>query len=180
MPSKCAPFSIRNRIESTPMSSLLRWPFCWIERWRRNSSRYNWTSPLKKHGNRCEPCALSTSTLAMAREKDLSPRVALAPPESCDFSISTIATRTPERRTTRLHSDTFRNAFHSFQSFSGHTRKHELGMTAPVESLISPRTVAVGSWDIAGFANAKRKTHNTTTRSVVDGRQYWTIGHLPL
>src|SRR5437867_9592120 len=126
MSSKCAPFSIRNRIESTPMSSLLRWPFCWIERWRRNSSRYNWTSPLKKHGNRCEPCALSTSTLAMAREKDLSPRVALAPSESCDFSTSTIATRTPERRTTRLHSDTFRNVFHSFQSFSGHTRKHGL------------------------------------------------------
>src|SRR5215471_3673467 len=126
MSSKCAPFSIRNRIECTPMSSLLRWPSCWIERWRRNSSRYNGTSPLKKHGNRCEPCALSTSTLAMAREKDLSPRVALAPPESCDFSASTIATRTPERRTTRRHSDTFRNAIHSFQSFSGHTRKHGL------------------------------------------------------
>src|SRR2546427_6835442 len=100
---------------------------CWIERWSRNSSRYNCTSPLKKHVNLCEPCALSTSTLAMAREKDLSPRVALAPPESCDFSTSTIATRTPERRTTRLHSDTFRNVFHSFQSFSGHTRKHGLG-----------------------------------------------------
>src|SRR5215471_15976519 len=77
-------------------------------------------------GNPCEPCALSISTLAMVREKDLSPRVALAPPESCDFSASTIATRTPERRTTRLHSDTFRNAIHSFQSFSGHNRKHGL------------------------------------------------------
>src|SRR5215469_9481982 len=78
-------------------------------------------------GNPCEPCALSISTLAMVREKDLSPRVALAPPESWDFSASTIATRTPERRTTRLHSDTFRNAIHSFQSFSGHNRKQGLG-----------------------------------------------------
>src|SRR5215469_18921572 len=69
----------------------------------------------------------------MAREKDRSPRVALAPPESCDFSASTIATRTPERRTTRRHSDTFRNAIHSFQSFSGHTRKH--GLAPPPHSL---------------------------------------------
>src|SRR5438105_4258631 len=53
------------------------------------------------------------------------------------------------------------------------------GMTAPVESLIAPRMVAVGNWDIASFATVKREKHNTATWSVFERRQYRTIGHLP-